>query len=124
LGFEYFEQEGEEILPDAGEYEPVGKKTARKKSPAPEKLHEPAAPIPDMFPLAVGMLTECWSGKYERQFEAFRQMQSVMGGKAFKVDKLMGQLRDGCDRGARDFLKHSPLPGRPTIEELKAARDK
>jgi len=28
LGFTYFDSEGEEILPDAGEYEPVGGKTA------------------------------------------------------------------------------------------------
>ena len=123
LGFTYFESEGEEILPDAGKYEPVGPKAARKKSPSPEKLKQPTPPMPDMFPLAIGMLTECWSGKHKQAMDSFGPMLSATGAKPEKLRRMLDQLREGCDRGARDFLKHSQLPDRPALEELKAARD-
>lgn len=123
LGFTYFEEEGEEILPDAGEYEPIGKNVARKKNPSPERAKQAAPAIPDMFPVVIGMLTQCWSGKHEKQFEAICKMQSAVDGKPANLDKMLKQFRDGLDRSARDFLKHSQLPGRPTIEELKTARD-
>jgi hypothetical protein len=124
LGFNYFEQEAEEILPDAGDFEPVGSNAVRKKSPSPEKLNEPAAAMLEIFPVAIGMLTQCWSRKHEQELEALGRLQSRMGGKPPKLDKMMEKFRDGMDRGVRDFLKQSQLPDRPTIEELKAARDK
>jgi hypothetical protein len=124
LGFTYFENEGEEILSDAGEYEPVGKKTARKKNPSPEKLNRPAPPMPEMFPLAIGMLTECWSGKHELALDSFRPILALTGAKPPEIDGMFDVFREECDRGARDLLKLSKLPDRPTIEELKAARDK
>jgi hypothetical protein len=124
LGFTYFEDEAEEILSDAREYEPVGKKSARKKNPSPEKLNQPAPPRPEMFPLAIGMLTQCWSGKYEQAMDSFRPILAFTGTKPAQMDGMVDVFREECDRGARDLLKLSKLPGRPTIEELKAARDK
>ena len=118
LGFTYFEEDGENVLPDAAEFEPLGKGAERKKAPAPTAATEPAFSMPDMFPPAIGMLTQCWSGKHEKMVEAFSKMLPGQENK-----DMLKQLRTGFDRGARDFLKQSVLPNRPTIEELKAARD-
>jgi hypothetical protein len=123
LGFTYFESEGEEILPDINEWEPVGEK-AERKNPSPKTQHQPpAGPMPDMFPVAIGMLIQRWSGKHEEQMAAFQELQSSIGEKPMDLDRMLNQMRDACDRGARDYLKHSQLAGRPTIQELKAARD-
>lgn len=124
LGFTYFDDEGEEILPDAGEFEPVGRDTERKEKRSHGVVQPPPAAIPDMFPLAIGMLTKCWDRKQEQQMAVFQEMFAATGQKSPGLDKMLKQLRDGFDRAARDFLKQSLLPGRPTIEELKAARDR
>src|SRR5207245_2789831 len=36
LGFTYFEEEGQEVLPDVGEFEPVGRGAERKVAAKPE----------------------------------------------------------------------------------------
>jgi hypothetical protein len=118
LGFEYFDQEGEDLLPDSSEFEPVGKNTARKKAQTSEPTGQPAAPILDMFPLAIGMLTKCWDGEQEKMAQAFATRFSGQDAKS-----MLKQLSAGFDRGARDFLKQSALPNCPTIDELKKARD-
>ena len=50
LGFNYFNEEGEQLLPDAGDFEPVGNGTERKVSQesGPTDLDDilPANPIP------------------------------------------------------------------------------
>jgi hypothetical protein len=118
LGFNYFDEEGEEILPDASKLEPVGKGTARKKAQSPKPAGQPAISIPDLFPVVIGMLTQCWSGKHEQMAQAFAER---FPGRENK--DMVKQLRTGFDRSARDLLKQSKLPGRPAFEELKAARD-
>jgi hypothetical protein len=118
LGFNYFDEEGEEILPDASEFEPVGKGAARKKAQLPKPASLRTVPVLDMFPLAIGMLTKCWDGEQEKMVQAFRERFPDQASKG-----MLKQLRAGFDRGARDFLKQSKLPNCPTFEELKAARD-
>ncbi len=115
LGFKYFEGEGEEMLPDAGEFQPVGKGIGRKQS-RPENANIVAGPFPDMYAMAVAMLAHIWKPEYEEQIETFSKMFA-------KDTNMMGKLREGFDRGARDILKKSQLPNLPTLEELKAARD-
>lgn len=56
LGFTYFEQQGKEILPDADDFEPIGKGAERKE-----------AVISDEYVLAINGLTQVWSGEYEQQ---------------------------------------------------------
>jgi hypothetical protein len=118
LGFTYFEQEGEDILPDIAEFKPVGEGAERKEG-KPEAFAQPAGAgaLPDMYPIAVTMLTQVWNRQYEEQLET---MSKMFGRDA---SSMIEKLRDGFDRSARDFLKKSKLPNLPTIEELKAARD-
>jgi hypothetical protein len=120
LGFEYFNSSGEDILPDASEFEPVGKKAARKKTSSPKQATQPTMPNVDRFDLAVGMLTKCWDGEQEKMAETFGKMLAATGQKS---DGLLKKLNAQFDRSARDFLRQSELVNRPTIEELKVARD-
>ncbi len=115
LGFNYFEGEGEELLSDADEFLPVGKGAGRKQS-RPENANIAVGPFPDMYAMAVSMLAHIWKPEYEEQIKIFSKI-------AGKREDLLGRLRDGFDRGARDVLKKSQLPNLPTLEELKAARD-
>jgi hypothetical protein len=118
LGFTYFDNEGEEILADASEFEPIGKGATQKKAQSSEQASQQTIPVFDTFALAVGMLTKCWDGEQEKMVQAFRERFPEQESK-----DMLKQLRTGFDRGARDFLKQSQLADRPTIEELKAARD-
>jgi hypothetical protein len=116
LGFEYFE--GEEILPDAATFEPVGKKLKKKKNPQPKRTARTAMPAFDTFPIAISMLMKRWDGEQEKMAQVFSERLPGQ-----KSDDLLKQLRSGFDRAAKDFLKQSQLPGLPSFEELKTARD-
>jgi len=120
LGFTYFDNEGEEILADASEFEPIGKGATRKKAQAPNSSPQVNVPVFDMFSLAIGMLTKCWDDEQEKMALTFGQMLASTGQKS---DGLLKKLNTQFDRGAKDMLKQSQLADRPTFEELKAARD-
>ena len=62
LGFTYFDNEGEEILADASEFEPIGKGATQKKEQAPISSPQVNVPVFDMFSLAIGMLTHWCHG--------------------------------------------------------------
>jgi hypothetical protein len=118
LGFKYFEKEGEHIIPDIQEFEPIGKGAERKKA-QPEKPKKSAPPTNfDTFSMAVGMLSSRWDKKHEETAKVFAKMFP-----AGDSQTMLKQVHTGLDRNARDFLKQSTLPNRPTLEELKAARD-
>ena len=116
LGFVYFDDEGEDILPDIADFEPIGS-GADRKTASPQAAHGPADEPMDTFPLAIGMLTQLWDTKHEKNLATFASMTGE------SADKMLKTLRAGFDRGARDHLKRSTLPNRPTFDELKAARD-
>jgi hypothetical protein len=144
LGFEYFTCEGEQLLPDAGAFEPVGKGAERLKSqePEPEDLAEvlgenliplpadaakapeadepfaPPPPVPDMYPVAISMLTQLWGRKHEEAVDVYCQMSGL---DREAVSKKMVQ---GSDLAVRELLKKSTVPDLPGIEELIAARNK
>lgn len=120
LGFEYFDAEAEEILPDADKFTPIGNAPKRKKSQISKAPDHPAGPVFDMFSMAIGMLTKCWDGEQEKMAETFGKMLAATGQKS---DGLLKKLRSQLDRGAKDMLKQSQLTDCPTFEELKAARD-
>jgi hypothetical protein len=143
LGFNYFDAEGEDLLPDAGDFEPVGKHTERKtsKEREPDDLKEilpdnpiplpmdagnssetdedlsTASPVPDMYPIAIGFLTQIWSAGQNEIARVYAEM--------FKqsADVALKKVSENFDRGARDLLKKSTISNLPTFEELKAARD-
>lgn len=117
LGFTYFEEEGPEVLPDIGEFEPLGRGAEKKESKAPDPGLCREGPQIDTYPVAVGMLVQSW-GAHKIMGPAFAAMITGAG-----RDEMMKKLRTGMDRQARELLKHSKLEGRPTFEELKAARD-
>ncbi|MDR3459387.1 MAG: hypothetical protein P4N60_18315 [Verrucomicrobiae bacterium] len=123
IGFNYFDAEGEELLPDAAQFLPVGKGALPKEAPAdPPADGAPAASILDRFSLefslAVGMLTKAWEGDTQKMAEAFGQRLPGVDSQT-----LLKKLLAGFDKSARDFLKKAELPDGPTFEELKAARD-
>jgi hypothetical protein len=124
LGFEYFEEEGEDILSDAAEFEPVGQTASSKKVSKSKPTAEPKQAVPavmanfDMFSLAVGMMTKCWEPDTAKMAETFSQRMPGTDAKA-----MLKQLNTQFDRGAQGFLKKSQLPNHPTFEELKKARD-
>jgi hypothetical protein len=143
LGFEYFTNEGEHLLPDAGSFEPVGNGTERLRSQEPEpsdlaevlgenliplpvetteaaeadKLSNTALPVPDMYPVAISMLTQLWSKKHEEAVDVYSQMSGL------DREAVSRKMVQGSDLASRDLLKRSTLPALPTIEELIAARN-
>lgn len=123
LGFKYFDQEAEELLGNASEFEPIGKGTLRKegKPPGEESDVESDQPSPiinfDTFAVAIGMMTRCWTGENEKMAETLNERFPGQ-----TVD-LAGQMSEGADSVAKNFLKHSTLAGAPTFKELKEARD-
>lgn len=120
LGFTCFDNEGEKILADASEFEPIGKGASRKKAQSPKSSPRVNAPVFDMFSLAIGMMTKCWDGEQETMAETFGKMLAATGQKS---DGLLKKLNSQFDRSAKDMLKQSKLADRPTFGELKAARD-
>jgi hypothetical protein len=118
LGFNYFAEEGEEMLPDADQFEPVGRGAERKESVSPDADDPSEESAVEIFPMAVSMLAQCWSRQNRKQ------MQVSMGFSGAQVEDMLKQLAARFDHSARDMLKHSRLPDRPTFEELKAARDR
>jgi hypothetical protein len=143
LGFNYFNDEGEQLLPDAGDFEPVGSGAERKESrgPSTETLADilpanviplppdptenrgapdvkpPAFTLPDTYPLAIGMMTQFWGAKHRETIQAYSNMFGQ------SIDAVLEKMNNGFDNAARGLLKKSRLPGLPTIEELKSARD-
>jgi hypothetical protein len=118
LGFSYFDEEGEETLSDAAEFEPVGKEAERKE---PREASTPqaggeggAAPNPLAF--AIGMMGHGW--------DAHKQLGPMGSFPGMDGDALQKQLERTFDRTAAAMLKRVTTPGTPTVEELKAARDK
>jgi hypothetical protein len=128
LGFKHFSDEGEDTLPDAADFAPVGKGVERKPATnsSPSKPggdsrqnanSDADAATLDMYPLAVQMMTKTWTGEHEKQIEEFSK---ILGG---KTDGMLKQFQTAQDKVARQFYKSSRLKGLPTFEELKAARD-
>jgi hypothetical protein len=142
LGFEYFTSEGEQLLPDAGGFEPVGQGTERLKSQEPDFADltevlgenliplpldtaaateaEPSAtvlPVPEMYPVAISMLTQLWSKKHEEAIDVYSGMSGL------DSETVSRKMIEGSDLAARGLLKKSKLPGLPTTEELIASRD-
>lgn len=117
LGFNYFEEEGEEMLPDADQFEPVGKGAERKEPSSAGPDEESDDPAYEVFPDAVGMLVMGWSRQTKKQ------MQVSFGYSGVQTEDMLKQLAARFDHSARDMLRHSELSDRPTFEELKAARD-
>ena len=144
LGFNYFDDEGEQALPDAGDFEPVGNGAERKVSrgPSTETLADilpanpiplpvdptepletadpvpPAFTLPDTYPLAIIMMTQFWGDEHRETVQAYSNLFGQ------STDVVQKKMNDGFDNAARGLLKKSRLPGRPTIEELKVARDR
>jgi hypothetical protein len=118
LGFTYFDEEGEELLPDIAEFEPVGRGAERKEArPAAEP--EGATPASfDPFVMAVAMLTQSWGS--EKLMDP--ALLAIMPG-APSVADMLKRIIAGLDRQAHKLLESSNLPNRPTFEELKTARD-
>jgi hypothetical protein len=118
LGFKYFDGEGEDILPDAQDFVPIGGK-AKKKSKASSSTQGDIVTLP-FIAMAVGMLTKRWDPQTADQAEAFEALSAKAGGTG---QDLLQQLNAGFDKAARTFLKQSKQPGLPTYNELKSARD-
>jgi hypothetical protein len=122
LGLEYFDEEGEELLPDASQFLPVGKGALPKRQKSGPPAGAPASCILDRFSLefsvTVAMLTKCWVPETAKMAGAHSRILPGMDSKIF-----LKNLLTGFDKGARGFLKKAELPGCPTFEELKAARD-
>jgi len=117
LGFNYFDEEGAENLPDVAEFEPVGRGVERKEAEPAADTDAPMIPMPDDYPIAINMLTQTWNSKYDQSNAAFAKMFGKDTG------DMMKRMRDQFDKSARELLKKSALPGLPSIDELKSARD-
>jgi len=118
LGFNYFEDEGEESLPDAVEFEPVGSEAERKEPRESFVSQDPGqgGPAPNPLAFAIGMLGHRW--------DAHKQLASMGAFPGADGEVLQKQLERTFDRTAAALLKRVITPGTPTLEELKAARDK
>jgi hypothetical protein len=116
VGFNYFNEEGAEILPDIDQFEPVGEGAKRKK-PVPESRAAAGAPQFDAYAIAIAMLTQTWNSKFS---EGDPKIVSLFGK---NTESMTGQLRDAFDKQTGSLLKQSNVPNLPTIEELIAARN-
>jgi hypothetical protein len=118
LGLKYFEEEGEQILDDAAEFTLVNGSAATKpkkqKSSAPVAPSQSTGPALDMFPLAIGSLTQPWSPSFQESAQRYEGEFSP---------SLIKQVHTMVDKTAQRFYKDSKLADLPTFEELKAARD-
>lgn len=117
LGFRYFEQEGEELLDDASEFTPVGEHAPKKKIQRPKRAAKQPSVTLNVFPLAIGMMTKCWSDEQKEKAKAMSDRYPD------QIIDIASQLNAGYDGVAQRFLKQSTFPGAPTFKELKAARD-
>ena len=113
LGFKYFDEEAESILPDVGEFEPVG--GAERKTPSALEPGEDVPRMPNMFAMAVGMMAHDFQGQLQ-------QMVAGLPPGMVKPGEMLKKLRSQFDRSAREMLKQSP-GALPSYEELKQARD-
>lgn len=120
LGFNYCDEEGAENLPDVAEFEPIGRGAERKEAEPADDTNAPVIPMPDSYPIAINMLTQTWNSKYDQSNAAFAKMFAMFGKDA---GDMMKQMRAQFDKSARELLKKSGLPGLPSIEALKSARD-
>lgn len=134
LGFNYFEDEGEEMMEDAKDFVFVEKGSPPAKVTAAAK----AAPAPalrvvgkkvskadilkemklDMLPVAVAMLARDWTDMAKQQAEGLAKMFPPE-----QVKAMQKQLADAMEKNIKGFVKASKLPNKPSYEELKAARD-
>jgi len=119
LGFNYFEREGRKVFADAAEFEAIGKGSERKGAYA-DGSGVRQSRKPDTFPRAIDSLTHGWKKRYVEQMIALAAARSP-GGNREHVLKIMKEVYDG---GAAELLKRSVIDNVPTIEELKAARDR
>ena len=118
VGFKYFAREGREVLPDATDFEPVGSAERKTGRPAAATARKgPAGPLPSHYAVAVGMLARRWSREPDERAEAFASFSIQY------AEEFGERIRNQLDIGARDLLKKPTVPGQPTFEELKAARD-
>jgi hypothetical protein len=117
LGFNYFDEEGAEILPDIDQFEPVGE-GANRKQPDPEsRAAAAAAPQVDAYPIAITMLTQTWNSKFSK---GDPKIVSLFGK---NTESMIRQMRDAFDKQSHSILKQSQVPNLPTIDELIAARN-
>jgi hypothetical protein len=117
LGFNYFDEEGAEALPDVADFEPVGEGVERKEAqPATHAASSPALLL-DTYPVAINMLTQTWNSKYDESDPRFIKLFGN------QTESMMKQVRDAFDKNVRVLLKQSKMPGLPTAEELIIARD-
>lgn len=117
LGFNYFDEEGPELLPDIDHFEPVGEGVERKVPNPQSDAVASAAPDVDAYPLAINMLTQTWNSKFS---EGDQKIISLFGK---NTERMIKQLRDAFDRHTRSLLKQSKVPNLPSIDELISARD-
>lgn len=121
LGFEYFEHEGEQILDDIGEFEPIGQGAERKQSrviPS-NKESPPVNPVIE-FTSIVTMMAGVRSDLASKQFQQFQIMASMLWSKG-KASKLKKQMLEAADKAVEDSLKRCRMTNCPSFEEMKAA---
>jgi hypothetical protein len=118
LGFNYFDDEGEETIPDAADFEPIGRGADRKEPPEDSASQDRGEkePAPNPLAFAIGMLGHRW--------DIHKQLGRMGSFPAMDADALQQQLERTLDRTAGCMLKRVTAAGTPTIEELKTARDK
>jgi hypothetical protein len=132
LGFEYFENEGEHLLNDAADFVVV------EKGVPPSRMKSSVAAVPkprpsqkrvtkaeaisqmklDMLAMAVAILARAWTSQTNDQATALAKILPPD-----QVRAALVKITSTSENMARESVKLSKLPDRPTFEELKAARD-
>ena len=133
LGFEYFENEGGDIVDDFADFVLIEKGASTPKITAPAKAAAPAPKISaanakvfpeapvlklDMLPVAVTMMAREWTDLAKRQAAELAKILPPD-----QADALRKQIADAMEKNIKGLVKASKLPNAPTYEELKAARD-
>lgn len=129
LGFNYFEEEPE-VVADSDQYLAIsgparkGRRKAKPKNAAAEMEGglaaggQAEASVPEMYEPAVVMII----GGIETA-QKFNQMPKLAGQDRSPFNKALEVAAQKFRQGARQFLKMSRLPHRPTDDELFAAAD-
>jgi hypothetical protein len=122
LGFNYFEEDGGDVLPDHDQFVRVGSGRKKSKTQIARAAGERAAAAEEalpresggaasahLVPVAIGMLCMSWG----QGLAAFGQ----------EMGDQLAAMRDQLDKQAGQMLKASGVPGLPSLEEFVVARN-
>ena len=80
---------------------PLAKVTGRKEAQPADPADESPAPRLDIYPIAIGMLTQTWNSQYDQSHQQFIKMFGN------QTEDMMKQMREAFDKERRHECKQT-----------------